>query len=110
MTIAAVPTLATGRLLLRPWRDGDLAPFAALNGDPEVMAHFPKRLTAGESDAMAGSIQAPLAARGFRWWAADVPVVAPFIGFIGLLVPVLRAHSLPPGHRAGDVVMLLPLP
>lgn len=41
MTSAAVPALATERLILRPWRDGDLAPFAALNGDPEVMAHFP---------------------------------------------------------------------
>src|SRR3546814_16556416 len=101
MTIAAVPTLVTGRLLLRPWRDGDLAPFAALNGDPEVMAHFPKRLTAGESDAMAGRIQAALAARGFGWLAADVPGVAPFIGFIGLSVPDFGAHFLPPGPKIG---------
>jgi RimJ/RimL family protein N-acetyltransferase len=25
------------RVLLRPWRDSDLEPFAALNADPEVM-------------------------------------------------------------------------
>ena len=29
--------LSTPRLLLRQWRDDDLAPFAALNADPEVM-------------------------------------------------------------------------
>ncbi|HMA15550.1 MAG TPA: GNAT family N-acetyltransferase [Kiloniellaceae bacterium] len=103
MTTAAVPTLATGRLLLRPWRDGDLAPFAALNGDPEVMAHFPKTLTPAESDAMAGRIQAALAERGFGWWAAEAPGVAPFIGFIGLSVPDFGAHFLPPGHRVVEV-------
>ena len=27
------PSLRTPRLLLRPWRDEDLAPFAALNAD-----------------------------------------------------------------------------
>jgi len=100
---ASVPTLGTERLILRPWRDSDLAPFAALNGDPEVMAHFPKPLTAAESDAMAGRIQATLAERGFGWWAAEVPGVASFIGFIGLSVPDFGAHFLPPGRRVVEV-------
>ena len=30
----------TERLLLRDWREDDLAPFAALNADPVVMEHF----------------------------------------------------------------------
>jgi RimJ/RimL family protein N-acetyltransferase len=102
MTTAA-PTLTTERLVLRPWRESDLAPFAALNADPEVMAHFPANLTQAESVAMAGRIQAGLAARGFGWWAAEVPEVAPFIGFIGLGVPDFGAHFLPPGRRVVEV-------
>jgi RimJ/RimL family protein N-acetyltransferase len=31
----------TQRLLLRQWRAPDREPFAALNADPIVMAHFP---------------------------------------------------------------------
>jgi RimJ/RimL family protein N-acetyltransferase len=33
--------LDTARLHLRQWREDDLRPFADLNADPEVMAHFP---------------------------------------------------------------------
>ena len=36
----AAPTLRTTRLILRPWRDQDVAAFAALNADPEVMAEM----------------------------------------------------------------------
>jgi RimJ/RimL family protein N-acetyltransferase len=35
-------TIATGRLILRRWKDEDRAPFAALNGDPETLAYFPR--------------------------------------------------------------------
>ena len=35
------PTLRTPRLCMRPWRNADLAPFAALNADPRVMEFFP---------------------------------------------------------------------
>ena len=97
------PTLTTERLVLRPWRDSDLAPFAALNADPEVMAHFPAPLTATESDALAGRIRAAMVERGFGWFAAEVPGAAPFIGFIGLSVPDFGAHFLPPGHRVVEV-------
>lgn len=31
----------TFRLRLRPWRDADREPFAALNAGPVVMGHFP---------------------------------------------------------------------
>src|SRR3546814_144127 len=99
----AVPALATERLLLRPWRDSDLAPFAALNADPEVMAHFPATLTASESDGLAQRIRTAMSERGFGWWAAEVPGVAPFIGFIGLSVPDFGAHFLSPGQRVVEI-------
>ncbi len=37
-------TLVTPRLRLREWRDSDLAPFAALNADSQVMRYFPEPL------------------------------------------------------------------
>ncbi len=43
--------LRTPRLLLRPWRETDFAPFAALNADPEVRRWFAGTLTRKESDA-----------------------------------------------------------
>jgi 3-dehydroquinate dehydratase/shikimate dehydrogenase len=48
--------ITTERLLLRPWRSSDRAPFAALNGDPRVMEWFPAPLTHEQSDGMANVI------------------------------------------------------
>ena len=78
--------IRTGRLLLRPWRDADRAPFAALNADPRVMEFFPAPLSATESDALAARCAAGIAERGWGLWAAEVPGRAPFIGFIGLAI------------------------
>ena len=44
--------LTTDRLLLRRWRESDLAPFADLNADPVVMELFPSTLTRGRSDQL----------------------------------------------------------
>ena len=77
-------TLHTDRLILRPWRESDLAPFAQLNADPEVMRFFPRALDRAASDAMAGRIGGQVDERGWGLWAVEVPSVAPFIGFIGL--------------------------
>ncbi len=76
--------LRTLRLLLRPWRDTDLAPFAALNADPEVRRWFAGTLTRSESDAQAAQIQEHIATHGFGFWAVEAPGTAPFIGFVGL--------------------------
>jgi RimJ/RimL family protein N-acetyltransferase len=81
MTIA---TLRTKRLLLRPWRDSDRAPFAALNADPRVMEHFPAVRTREESDSFMDRIVARLMRDGYGLWAVEVLGVAEFIGFIGL--------------------------
>lgn len=82
--MTTVITLRTDRLLLRPWRDSDRAPFAALNSDPKVMEHFPSVSTREESDAFAEAIVARMTAQGFGLWAVEVPGAADFIGFIGL--------------------------
>ena len=90
-----VPALRTERLVLREWRDDDLAPFAALNADPAVMEYLPGTLSRAESDAFAARIRADLAERGFGLWALEAPGVAPFVGFTGLAVPRFTAHFTP---------------
>jgi len=87
--------LKTERLVLRPWRDEDLAPFAAMNADPEVMRHFPATLSRAESDAMVGRVREHFALRGYGNWAVEVPGVTSFAGFIGLNVPRFEAHFTP---------------
>ncbi|WP_219722528.1 GNAT family N-acetyltransferase [Salinivibrio kushneri] len=52
---------STARLTLRAWQASDLAPFAALNQDPDVMRYFPSVLSRAQSDAMAAHIQSKLA-------------------------------------------------
>jgi 3-dehydroquinate dehydratase/shikimate dehydrogenase len=77
-------TLKTKRLILRPWKEADLAPFAELNADPKVMEYFPSTLSRQESDSLARRIQAKMEERGYGMWAVAIPGVADFIGFIGL--------------------------
>jgi RimJ/RimL family protein N-acetyltransferase len=87
--------LRTPRLLLRQWRREDLALFAALNADPEVMRYFPARLTRQQSDEFATHIQDTIAQQGWGLWAVEVPDHAPFIGFVGLNRPCLHVHFTP---------------
>jgi len=82
--MTAIVTLRTERLLLRPWRESDCAPFAEMNADPKVMEHFPAVSTHEESDRFVDRIVARMAQQGFGLWAVEVPGVAEFIGFIGL--------------------------
>lgn len=79
-----VHELRTGRLWLRAWRDEDLAPFAAMNADPEVMRYFPGLMSREESDAMAGRIRSRMEAEGHGFWAVEAPGVADFVGFVGI--------------------------
>ena len=88
-------SLHTDRLLLRRWRPEDRAPFAALNADPEVMEHFPARLTRAESDAFVDRIEAGFAEHGFGLWAVEVQATGEFIGFTGLAVPSFDAPFTP---------------
>jgi RimJ/RimL family protein N-acetyltransferase len=82
-------------LILRAWRDEDLAPFAALNADPAVMEYYPATLSRAESDAFAARVRSEMAECGFGLWAVEVPDVAPFVGFTGLSAPRFTAHFTP---------------
>jgi len=91
----AATELRTARLLLRPWRESDRDPFAALNADPRVMEYFPAPLSRAESDAGVARIGAHFEGNGFGFWAVEVLDGPPFVGFIGLSVPGFAAHFTP---------------
>lgn len=76
--------LETLRLILRPWREEDRAPFAAMNADALVMKHFPAPLERPESDALMDALIGHFTDKGWGFWALEVPGVAPFAGFVGL--------------------------
>lgn len=87
--------LLTERLRLRRWVPADLAPFAVLNADPAVMAHFPDQLTRAESDAMVERIEAGFEEHGFGLWAVEELCSGTFCGFTGLSVPRFEAPFMP---------------
>ena len=87
--------LSTSRLILREWRDADLAPFAQLNADPEVMEHFPKTLSRQESDGFAAAIKARMARHGFGLWAVERQDTGDFIGYVGFNQPSFQADFEP---------------
>lgn len=88
-------TLKTNRLILRPWNETDLEPFASLNADPRVMEFFPSTFTRKESDDLAKILSTKLKEQGWGLWAVAVPAVTDFIGFIGLNKPSFEAHFTP---------------
>jgi RimJ/RimL family protein N-acetyltransferase len=87
--------LTTGRLKLRQWRDADLAPFAALNADPEVMRYFPATMTREQSNEFARYVRDTIARQGWGLWAVEVTDGPPFVGFVGLNRVSFEEHFTP---------------
>ncbi len=81
----------TPRLVLRLWRETDLAPFAALNADPKVCEFLPAPLDRPASDNLAARIQAHFDRHGFGLWAVERKDSSEFIGFTGFAVPTFTA-------------------
>lgn len=94
--MGSIVELRGERVLLRGWSEDDLAPFAAMNADPRVMEHFPAPLSRAESDAfVCDRILPQFAELGFGLWAVEVPGVASFVGYVGLLVHTFDADFTP---------------
>jgi len=87
--------IKTERLILRRWRETDLAPFAALNADPVAMRFMPGVMTRDETRAMIERIEEHHRAQGFGIWAVEAPGVEPFIGFVGLQRVTFEAPFTP---------------
>jgi len=75
--------LETPRLILRPWRDSDRAPFAEMNADPIVMTYFASTMTPEESDASLARFQAAYDRDGFGFLVAELRATGAFAGIIG---------------------------
>lgn len=90
-----VAELSTERLVLRQWRDSDLAPFAELNADPEVMRHFPAPMAREESDSFAQMVRQTIEGQGWGLWAVGVTGGRDYIGFVGLNTPRFEAPFMP---------------
>ena len=89
------PIISTDRLLLRPWKPEDRAPFAAMNADAAVMEHFNAPLTREESDHFADFIEDRLTDHGYGLWATERLDNGEFIGFVGLAPVPFEAHFTP---------------
>ena len=90
-----VPRLRTGRLILREWREADLAPFAAMNADPAVAEFLSMPLTREQSDAFAGRIMDHWRTDGYALWAVERVADGVLLGFCGLSVPAWAPEPTP---------------
>jgi RimJ/RimL family protein N-acetyltransferase len=79
-----VVKISTERLIMRDWRESDLAPWAAMNADPEVRRYLGPLLTFEQASAWVLDFQDDLDRYGFGFWALEVRASGEFIGFTGL--------------------------
>src|SRR5262245_44242966 len=87
--------IKTARLILRDWRDDDIAALAVINADPQVVRYLPGPMTLEETRAMVARMREHFSRHGFTAFAVEVPGSAPFIGYVGLQWPNFEAHFMP---------------
>jgi ribosomal-protein-alanine N-acetyltransferase len=75
--------LRTPRLLLREWRDDDIAPFAVMSADPEGMRYL-RSLDRAGAEAWVARMRAHFEEHGFGNFVVELPGEASFIGVVGL--------------------------
>lgn len=80
-------------VILRPWRDADLVPFAAMSADPEVMRYFPSTLDAEQAREVMERFREGVNRRGWGFWAVEVD--GEFAGLTGISEPRFEAAFTP---------------
>lgn len=85
--MTAIIELETERLSLVAWQERHIAPFAAMNADPEVMRYFPATATEAQTRATVHGWRAQFDDQGWSNWAVELKGSGEFIGFVGLSVP-----------------------
>jgi RimJ/RimL family protein N-acetyltransferase len=89
-------SLRTSRLLLRPWRDEDLAAFAEMSADPTVMEYLlPLSHRGLSAEAWVARARAHWDEHGFGQWVVELLDAANFIGVVGLGVVSYEAAFTP---------------
>jgi RimJ/RimL family protein N-acetyltransferase len=76
--------IETARLILRAWREGDVAHHHAMCTDRDFMRHLGPPLLLDESKAAAARQNAHLAATGTCFWAMEERETGAFIGYCGI--------------------------
>ncbi|QJU56821.1 GNAT family N-acetyltransferase [Sphingomonas sp. AP4-R1] len=76
--------IETERLILRGWRDADIAPFAAMCADPEVMAHLGGPQSLAEVEAAVARQRDFKERLGHCFWAIARREDGAFLGFCGI--------------------------
>jgi RimJ/RimL family protein N-acetyltransferase len=87
--------IETERLILRAWRDGDVAPLHAICSDPGVMAFIGPPQSEAEVRAAISHQHALQTKFGHCYWAIERKADAQMLGFCGLM-PMPEAVSLAP--------------
>ena len=80
-------TLATERLLLRPWRDTDYEPFFHMSADPKVYEYLPPFPDRAASDAFVDRFREEFSRRGWGFWALESKADGRFMGTSGMHEP-----------------------
>src|SRR5919112_4902302 len=90
-------TLTTPRLLLRRWREDDLAAMAAINADPEVMRWIGDGTPLDDDATAAGTARAEQhwETHGFGLFAVEIRATGELAGFTGLNTPYSLPEVLP---------------
>lgn len=91
----------TERLILRQWQESDIAPFAEMNSDPEVMKYFPKTLSFDETLEMYNRCKGNKNGfgQGAGLYPAEEKISGKFIGFVGLNIPTYMSDCVEIGWR-----------
>jgi RimJ/RimL family protein N-acetyltransferase len=90
-------TLETPRLILRRWREEDVAPMAAINADPEVMRWIRDGGVRDEQQTRSGiqAWESEWESQGFGLFAVEIRSTGELAGFTGLSVPTYLPEVLP---------------
>ena len=75
--------IETPRLILRDWREEDVAPFARINSDEQVREYFLKKLDEEETRAFYHRIVDEFADCGWGLYAVEDKTDRSFIGYVG---------------------------
>jgi 3-dehydroquinate dehydratase/shikimate dehydrogenase len=91
----SAPVIQTHRLILRPWRDEDVAPWADMNADERVMEFYTNTYTREHAREMAAYLRMRLEQDGYGYWVVEIKEGSRFAGILALQNVPFEAHFTP---------------